>query len=56
MGTFAMKAMEFLAVWSLLSLMAGFVIGALICKAERVRRDEFLSDLFSTLEILQSSR
>ncbi len=56
MGTFAIKAMEILAVWSLLSLMTGLVLGALIRKAERMRRDEFLSDLFSTLEILQSSR
>jgi hypothetical protein len=56
MVAFAIKALEVLAVWSSLSLMTGFVLGALIRKAERMRRDEFLSALFSTLEILQSSR
>jgi hypothetical protein len=49
-------AAEILATWSLVALMTGLALGALIGRAERVSQDEFLSTLFSNLEALQASR
>lgn len=47
---------EILATWSLIALMTGLALGAVIGKAERVNQDEFLSTLFSNLEAFQASR
>jgi hypothetical protein len=49
-------AAEIIATWSLVSLMTGLALGAVIGKAERVNEDEFLSTLFSNLEAFQASR
>jgi len=49
-------AIEIFATWSLVALMTGLALGALIGKAERVNQDEFLSTLFSNLEAFQASR
>ena len=47
---------KILAMWSLMALVAGLGLGAAIRKAERVRKDEFLSSVFAFLETLQASR
>jgi hypothetical protein len=47
MGIIAMKV---LAMWFLVSFVTGLAVGATIGKSNRFRRDEFLTDLFSTLE------
>ena len=53
MGILAMKV---LAVWSVVSIVAGLALGAAFRKGARVHKDEFLDYLFSTLETLQASR
>jgi hypothetical protein len=45
-----------LATWSLVALVIGLGLGAAIRRAERVRRDEFLTCVFASLESLQESR
>jgi hypothetical protein len=45
-----------LAMWSLVAMIAGLGLGAAIRRGERVRKDEFLSCVFATLETLQGSR
>ncbi|MGD0908775.1 MAG: hypothetical protein ABSA96_14425 [Candidatus Acidiferrales bacterium] len=52
----AILAAVILTTWSLVALIAGLILGALIRKAERVNQDEFLSTLFSNLEAFQASR
>jgi hypothetical protein len=49
-------AMKVLAIWSLVALVSGVILGAAIRKSERTHRDEFLDALFSTLETWQASR
>jgi hypothetical protein len=44
-----------LAMWFQVALMTGLALGAMIRKADRIHRDEFLADLFLTLETLQRS-
>lgn len=53
MGILILKV---LAMWSLVAFAAGFALGAAIRRGERVRRDEFLSCVFASLETLQSYR
>jgi hypothetical protein len=53
MGILILKV---LAMWSLVALVAGFGLGAAIARGERVRKDEFLSYVFASLETLQGSR
>jgi hypothetical protein len=53
MGILILKV---LAMWSLISLVAGLGLGAAIRRGERARRDEFLSCVFASLESLQASR
>ncbi len=53
MGILMLKV---LAMWSLVALVAGFVLGAAIRKGDRVRKDEFLSCLFSSIETMQAFR
>ena len=47
MGILALKV---LAVWYMVALATGLALGATIRKADRARKDKFLTDLFSTLE------
>ena len=42
-----------LVMWSLVALVTGLALGAAIQRAERVRKDEFLSCVFASLESLQ---
>ena len=51
-----MLILKVLAMWSLVAMIAGLGLGAAIRKGERVRKDEFLSCVFATLENLQASR
>ena len=52
MGILAIRA---LAMWFLVASVTGLALGAMIRKADRVRKDEFLADLYSTIETLQHS-
>jgi hypothetical protein len=45
-----------LAMWSVVALVAGLGLGAAIRRGERVRKDEFLSYVFASLETMQASR
>lgn len=44
------------AMWSLAALATGLVLAAAIRRGERIRKDEFLSYIFASLESLQASR
>lgn len=45
-----------IAMWSLVGLVAGLSLGAAIRRGERLRKDEFLSCVFASLETQQGSR
>ena len=47
--------MRVLAMWFLVALVTGLALGAMIRKADRIRKDEFLAFLYSTVETLQHS-
>jgi hypothetical protein len=51
-----MILLKVLATWSLLAMATGFVLGAAIRKGDQIRKDVFLSSVFSSLEALQASR
>jgi hypothetical protein len=53
MGILILKV---LVTWSLVAMVAGLSLGAAIRRGERVRKDEFLSCVFATVETLQASR
>jgi hypothetical protein len=53
MGILILKIM---VSWSIVAMIMGFFLGAAIGRGERVRRDEFLSCVFATLETMQASR
>ena len=53
MGILLLKV---LAMWSLVALVAGLGLGAAIRRGERVRKDEFLSCVFASLETMQALR
>jgi hypothetical protein len=53
MGILLLKVV---AMWSLVALVAGLSLGAAIRRGERVRKDEFLSCVFASLESLQDLR
>ena len=53
MGILILKV---LAMWSLVATVAGLGLGAAIQRSEQLRKDEFLSCLFASLESLQASR
>ena len=46
---------EVIAIWSLVALVTGFGLGAIIHQAERLQEDEFLTALFSNLARRQAS-
>ena len=48
--------LEILAVWSALAVVTGFVLAAVIKRAERAHKDVALTCLFATIEALQTSR
>jgi hypothetical protein len=48
--------LKVLATWSFVAMVTGFVLGAAIRKGDQVRKDIFLSSVFSSLEALQTSR
>jgi hypothetical protein len=48
-------AAEVLAIWSMVALVTGFGLGAIIHQAERLHEDEFLAALFSNLAKQQAS-
>ena len=45
-----------LVPWSIVALTTGLVLGAAIRRGERIRKDEFLSSVFASLEAMQASR
>jgi hypothetical protein len=51
-----MLILKVLAMWSLVAMVAGLSLGAAIRRGERVRKDEFLSCVFASLETLQAFR
>jgi hypothetical protein len=53
MGILILKV---LGLWSLFAMVAGFGLGAAIRRGERLRKDEFLSCVFASLESLKASR
>lgn len=52
----AILALKVLVMWSFIAMLAGLGLGAAIRHGERLRRDEFLSCLFASLEHMQASR
>ncbi len=48
--------MKVLTFWTVAALVAGFGLGAMIRAADRVRKEEFLDALFSTLASKQMAR
>jgi uncharacterized iron-regulated membrane protein len=44
-----------LAMWFIVAVAAGLALAAMIRKADRIRMDEFLTDLYSTIEAQQRS-
>jgi hypothetical protein len=48
--------LKIVATWSLVAMIAGLGLGAAIRRGERVRKDEFLSCVFASLETLQAFR
>jgi hypothetical protein len=48
-------AMRVLTLWFLIAMVTGFALGAIIREADRIRKDELLADLYSTLETRQHS-
>jgi hypothetical protein len=52
----AILVLKVLAMWSFIAVLTGLGLGAAIRHGERIRRDEFLSCLFASLETMQASR
>jgi hypothetical protein len=48
--------LKILAMWSLVAIVAALGLGAAISRGERVRKDEFLSSVFASLETMQGFR
>jgi len=48
--------LKVLVTWSLVAMVAGLGLGAAISRGERVRKDEFLSSIFESLETMQGFR
>ncbi len=51
-----LPAMKILTIWTVAALAAGNGLGAFIRTAERLRKDEILDALFSTLAGRQTAR
>ena len=48
--------LKVVATWSLVAIVTGFSLAAAIRRGERLRKDEFLSCVFATVETMQASR
>jgi hypothetical protein len=53
MGILILKV---LVTWALVAVATGFSLAAVIRRGERVRKDEFLTFVFASIETLQASR
>jgi hypothetical protein len=53
MGILLLKV---LVTWTLVAVASGLSLGAAIRRGERIRKDQFLSSVFASLETLQASR
>jgi hypothetical protein len=53
MGILILKV---LAAWTLVAVATGFSLAAAIRRGERIRKEEFLTCVFASLEMLQASR
>jgi len=52
----AILILKVLTAWSAIALIAGFGLGAAIRHSDRIRKDAFLSCVFSYLEDMHSTR
>ena len=52
----AILILKVLATWSVVAFLTGLSLGAAIRRGERVRREEFLTCVFASLEAMQASR
>ncbi len=52
----AILILKVFGMWSLIAVVAGLGLGAAISRGERVRKEEFLSCVFASLENMQASR
>ncbi|HLJ22968.1 MAG TPA: hypothetical protein VKT71_02595 [Candidatus Acidoferrales bacterium] len=50
----AVIILELFGTWSLVAVVMGLGLGALIGRGERARRDQFLSYVFATVESMQA--
>ena len=50
----AVIILELFGTWSLVAVVMGLGLGALIGRGERARRDQFLSYIFATVEAMQT--
>lgn len=50
----AVIILELFGTWSLVAVVTGLGLGALIGRGERARRDQFLAYVFATVESLQT--
>lgn len=48
--------LKILVSWLLMAMVVGFALGAVISRGERLRRDEFLSCVFASLETMEAFR
>jgi len=48
--------LDVLALWTALAVVVGFALGAAIKRADRARKDVFLTCAFAAIEALQTSQ
>ena len=52
----AILILKVLVMWSFVAMLTGLALGAAIRRGERVRRDEFLTCVFASLETMEAYR
>ena len=52
----AILVLKVLVMWWFVAVATGFTLGAAIRRGDRIRKDEFLSCLFASVEALQTCR
>jgi hypothetical protein len=52
----AIVLLKVIGTWSAVAIFIGFGLGAMIRRSERLRKDAFLSCVFSYMETMQMSR
>lgn len=52
----AILVLKVMAMWSVVAMLMGFGLGAAIRRGDRIRKDEFLSCVFASLEAIQVYR